>query len=117
VRYCADENIGVDLAPALGFDGPGVKACRDQLYRGLSGVADSNDFAVTCNPVAAASGLNHLAFHAGSQKDVDTLVVEGALHGWMQLFQDKYPYAGGPDHYAAYLFNSDGFEIELVAAG
>jgi hypothetical protein len=62
-------------------------------------------------------GLNHLAFHAGSQKDVDTLVVEGALHGWMQLFQDKYPYAGGPDHYAAYLFNSDGFEIELVAAG
>jgi catechol 2,3-dioxygenase-like lactoylglutathione lyase family enzyme len=59
-----------------------------------------------------APGLNHLAFHAGSQKDM-----EGARYGWMQLFQDKYPHAGGPDHYAAYLFNSDGFEIELVAAG
>jgi hypothetical protein len=34
-----------------------------------------------------------------------------------KLFQDKYPYAGGPNHYAAYLFNSDGFEVELVAAG
>jgi hypothetical protein len=31
------------------------------------------------------------------------------------LFVDKYPYAGGPDHYAAYLANSDGFELELVA--
>lgn len=36
----------------------------------------------------------------------------------MQLFQDKYPHAGGPGHYAAYLFNfSDGFEVELVSAG
>jgi ribosome modulation factor len=64
-----------------------------------------------------APGLNHLAFHAGSQKDVDALVVEGVSYGWRQLFQDKYPHAGCPDHYAAYLFNSDGFEIELVAAG
>ena len=63
-----------------------------------------------------APGLNHLAFHAGTRKDVDSLVIEGARHGWKQLFQDKYPYAGGLDHYAAYLLNSDGFEIELVAA-
>lgn len=38
-----------------------------------------------------------------------------AKHGWVQLFQDKYPHAGGPGHYAAYLTNSDGFELELVA--
>ena len=32
------------------------------------------------------------------------------------MFRDRHPYAGGPDHYAAYLENSDGFEVELVAA-
>jgi hypothetical protein len=28
---------------------------------------------------------------------------------------DRYPYAGGPEHYAAYLVDRDGFEAELVA--
>jgi hypothetical protein len=28
---------------------------------------------------------------------------------------ETHPYAGGPDHYAAYLANTDGFEVELVA--
>jgi hypothetical protein len=31
------------------------------------------------------------------------------------MFADRHPYAGGPDHYAAYLENTDGFEVELVA--
>jgi hypothetical protein len=31
------------------------------------------------------------------------------------MFPDRHPYAGGPDHYAAYIENADGFEIELVA--
>lgn len=62
-------------------------------------------------------GLNHLAFHAGPREQVDTLIREGAGHGWQQLFADRYPYAGGPDHYAGYLVNSDGFEVELVAVG
>jgi catechol 2,3-dioxygenase-like lactoylglutathione lyase family enzyme len=61
-------------------------------------------------------GLNHLAFHAGSRADVDRLVDGAPAHGWTLLFADKHPYAGGPDYYAAYLENSDGFEIELVAA-
>lgn len=61
------------------------------------------------------SGLNHLAFHAGSEAEVDALMAESQLHGWKMLFADKYPHAGGPDSYAAYLVNSDGFEIELVA--
>lgn len=37
-------------------------------------------------------------------------------HGWKTLFADKYPYAGGSGHYAAYLENSDGFEVELIAS-
>ncbi|WP_256468618.1 VOC family protein [Pseudarthrobacter sp. SSS035] len=62
-----------------------------------------------------APGLNHLAFNAGSRLRVDALAVDSAEYGWAPLFPEKYPHAGGPDHYAAYLTNSDGFEIELVA--
>ncbi|MFC8147171.1 VOC family protein [Streptomyces paradoxus] len=60
-------------------------------------------------------GLNHLAFHAGSPARVDALAAEAPAHGWRPLFADRYPHAGGPEHYAAYLANDDGFEVELVA--
>jgi len=61
------------------------------------------------------SGLNHLAFVAGSRDDVDSIVDEAAAHGWTVMFSDRHPFAGGDDHYAAYLENDDGFEVELVA--
>ncbi|MFI9567389.1 VOC family protein [Streptomyces rishiriensis] len=60
-------------------------------------------------------GLNHLAFHAGSRSNVDALVAQAPAHGWVPMFDEMYPHAGGPEHYAAYLVNSDGFEVELVA--
>jgi catechol 2,3-dioxygenase-like lactoylglutathione lyase family enzyme len=60
-------------------------------------------------------GLNHLAFHAGDRGDVDALVAAAPHHGWELLFADRHPYAGGPDHYAAYLSDPYGFEVELVA--
>ena len=60
-------------------------------------------------------GLNHLAFHAGPRPVVDALAAAGPARGWMLLFPDTHPHAGGPDHYAAYLANTDGFEVELVA--
>ncbi|MBB4684658.1 GNAT family N-acetyltransferase [Amycolatopsis jiangsuensis] len=59
------------------------------------------------------SGLNHLALHAGTRAEVDRFA--GGGHGWRPLFADRYPHAGGPEHYAAYLENEDGFEVELVA--
>lgn len=62
-----------------------------------------------------APGLNHLALHAGSRADVDRITAAAAEHGWQLMFADRHPHAGGPDHYAAYLENADGFEIELVA--
>ncbi len=31
------------------------------------------------------------------------------------MFQDRHPFAGGPDNYAAYLEDDDGYEVELVA--
>jgi catechol 2,3-dioxygenase-like lactoylglutathione lyase family enzyme len=60
-------------------------------------------------------GLNHLAFHVPSRRQVDELTAEALLHGWKLMFSDLHPYAGGPQHYAAYLENVDGFEVELVA--
>ncbi len=60
-------------------------------------------------------GLNHLAFHAGDRQQVDTLTASAPAHGWLLLFADKHPYAGGNDHYAGYLANSDGYEVELIA--
>ena len=60
-------------------------------------------------------GLNHLAFHSGQEQDVDRLVADGPQHGWTLLFPDRHPHAGGTEHYAGYLENTDGFEVELVA--
>jgi RimJ/RimL family protein N-acetyltransferase/catechol 2,3-dioxygenase-like lactoylglutathione lyase family enzyme len=61
-------------------------------------------------------GLNHLALHVDTREHVDALVAEAPKHGWQAMFADRYPFAGGEPHYAAYLENADGFEIELVAA-
>ena len=62
-----------------------------------------------------APGLNHLAFHV--DEDLDTLVADAARQGWRLLFPDRHPFAGGPDHRAAYVEDEDGFEVELVARG
>lgn len=60
-------------------------------------------------------GLNHLAFAAGTAAELDALVAEAPAHGWELLFPDRHPWAGGPEHRAAYLADEDGYEVELVA--
>ena len=60
-------------------------------------------------------GLNHLALSIGDRSRVDALIRGAPAHGWMLLFEDAHPYAGGASHYGGYLVNSDGFEVELVA--
>lgn len=60
-------------------------------------------------------GLNHLAFHAGNRDGVDTLAATAPAHGWTLMFNTTHPYAGGPEHYAAYLSDTDGYQVELVA--
>ncbi len=60
-------------------------------------------------------GLNHLAFHAGARQCVDALAASALSHGWTLLFADQHPYAGGENHYAAYLANTDSYEVELIA--
>ena len=59
-------------------------------------------------------GVNHLAFHAGASHDVDALLSAAEENGWSALYAERYPHAGGPDHYAAYLENAAGFKVELV---
>ncbi|WP_217183442.1 VOC family protein [Streptomyces sp. AC495_CC817] len=61
-------------------------------------------------------GLNHLAFRGGSTDEVDALMAEAAHHGWSALYHERYPHAGGPDHYAGWLENAEGFKVEIVAA-
>jgi catechol 2,3-dioxygenase-like lactoylglutathione lyase family enzyme len=60
-------------------------------------------------------GLNHLAFHVASREDLDEIILHAPDHGWRLLYPDRHPFAGGDDHYAGYLENRDGYEVELVA--
>ena len=66
-------------------------------------------------PRAPPAGLDHLAFSVPTSAEVDELVVAAQRQGWSLLFADRHPHAGGPQHYAAYLEDADGFEVELVA--
>ncbi|MBD5786104.1 VOC family protein [Cellulosimicrobium terreum] len=61
-------------------------------------------------------GLNHVALHGGTRDEVDALVRDATTHGWTLLFPDRHPHAGGVEHYAAYLEDAGGFEVELVAS-
>ncbi|MEP6697701.1 MAG: VOC family protein [Pseudonocardiales bacterium] len=78
-------------------------------------VEQSPDMTATTNYDRCRPGLNHLAFHAGDRARVDELTALAPVHGWTLMFPEKHPHAGGPDHYAAYLENADGYEVELVA--
>jgi catechol 2,3-dioxygenase-like lactoylglutathione lyase family enzyme len=104
------------LLTALGYrmfqDWPGGRSWR----------AGHSYIVVEQSPARTASrhdrcrpGLNHLAFHVETRELVDELTREAQLHGWQLMFADQHPFAGGPQHYAAYLENSDGYEVELVA--
>lgn len=60
------------------------------------------------------TGLNHLAFHGGSCKQIDRLRKDLLATGVNLLYDDRYPYAGGDDHYAIYFEDPDGVKIEVV---
>ena len=61
------------------------------------------------------AGVNHLAFWGGTRAEVDAIVSDSDAHGWRPLYQERYPYAGGPDHYAGWVENDQGFKVEIVA--
>ncbi|GGH87465.1 catechol 2,3-dioxygenase-like lactoylglutathione lyase family enzyme [Pullulanibacillus pueri] len=60
-------------------------------------------------------GLNHLAFHAETKGQVDRLREELAERHIALLYDDRYPFAGGPEHYAVYFEDPDRIKVEVVA--
>ena len=60
-------------------------------------------------------GMNHLAFHAESRQQVDEVTAELRARGAKILYEDKHPYAGGPNYYALYFEDPDKLKVELVA--
>lgn len=60
------------------------------------------------------AGVNHLALTVPDRALLDRVRAESTAHGWHELFPERYPHAGGEQHTALYLENSEGFEVELV---
>src|ERR1700752_2794143 len=59
-------------------------------------------------------GINHLALSVPDRQALDAVREAASGHGWAELFAEKYPHAGGEDHVALYLENSESFEVEVV---
>jgi catechol 2,3-dioxygenase-like lactoylglutathione lyase family enzyme len=60
-------------------------------------------------------GLNHLAFHAESKDQVDSLTNAVRDKGMKVLYEDRHPYAGGKDYYALFFEDPNRIKVELVA--
>ncbi|MGC4077309.1 MAG: GNAT family N-acetyltransferase [Rubrivivax sp.] len=60
-------------------------------------------------------GLNHLAFQAASRAQVDALRDWARAAGHTLLYEDRYPFAGGPGYYAMYCEDPDRIKVEVVA--
>lgn len=61
------------------------------------------------------TGLNHLAFRVPKRADVDWLTQEVKKRGMPVLYEDRHPFAGGPDHYALYTEDPDRIKVEIAA--
>ena len=61
------------------------------------------------------TGLNHLAFHADSRKQVDEITELLEVLGTEILYKDKHPYASGNDVYAVFFEDPDRIKLEIVA--
>ncbi len=60
-------------------------------------------------------GFNHLAFHATSRHKVDEITRKLRDRGITILYADKYPFAGGKEHYAVYSEDPDRMKVEWAA--
>ncbi len=60
------------------------------------------------------SGLNHLAFHAGTKEFVDTITAELKSRGVTILYPDRHPHAGGEDSYAVFFEDPDRMKVEIT---
>lgn len=61
------------------------------------------------------AGLNHLCFYGENKEFVDEITKKLREKGVKILYEDKHPYAGGPDYYAVYFEDPDRMKVEIVA--
>ncbi len=107
------------LLGELGFD-PGRRWEHGSVWR--SGGPDGTAIVIEASPDMVPGmlhsrlrpGMNHVAFHVNSETEIARLVGEAPNYGWTQL-------GGDPRHplpaqlSVAYLEDTDGFEVELIA--
>lgn len=91
------------------WDLPG-SAAGCVVIEGSSAVRSPEDGADRMRP-----GMNHVAFRVPDRAALDAVRRQLPCRGWTELFGDQYPHAGGAEHTALYLENTEGFEVELVA--
>ena len=96
-------------------DWPAGRSWRDPASRAYVVVEQSPALRPGQSHDRLAPGLNHLALTVPSRAVLEAIVTAAPQHGWTLLFPERHPHAGGPQHYAAYLEDADGYEVELVA--
>jgi catechol 2,3-dioxygenase-like lactoylglutathione lyase family enzyme len=60
-------------------------------------------------------GLNHLAFRGESLKHVDEVTQWVRSNGYTLLYEDRHPFAGGPNYYAVFFEDPDRIKLEVAA--
>jgi catechol 2,3-dioxygenase-like lactoylglutathione lyase family enzyme len=60
-------------------------------------------------------GLNHLAFHGRSRAHVDEITEWVRNAGHTVLYEDRHPFAGGPNYYALFCEDPDRIKVEVAA--
>ena len=58
-------------------------------------------------------GLNHLAFRCQTKDKIDQIRKNLIQRNIVLLYDDKYPYAGGAEHYAVYFEDPDRIKVEI----
>ncbi len=61
------------------------------------------------------TGINHLAFNADEPRQIDEITEWLRARGIKILYDDKHPYAAGPDKYAVFFEDPDRIKVEIVA--
>lgn len=60
-------------------------------------------------------GLNHLAFHGESREHVNKLLTKLKEKEIPLLYEERFPFAGGPNHYAVFFEDPDRIKVEIAA--
>lgn len=106
------EALGWTAEPIEGWDSGRIWRHADGSYVVLERSADVRGTRADRH----APGMNHVALTTADRSTLDALRARGAEHGWRELFAARYPHAGGEEHVAWYAENTDGIEVEVVAA-